>query len=384
MTKETTTKKTVIIIGAGASADFKTNKSDTKNKIAMPTGEELVKKIADEKEILEIFRYPARCNSLSPIYRGDNLENGIRSYTEKLFPFHLGISRLVQHYQPFSIDELFDSIRCGKVDIQPKLTQEDRTRIKDPEKLSQECQNLINAGKELIAFFLLQAENEEIFDGICWYRHLRNMIITSGKNPEEIEENLKNLTIISFNYDRSLDEFLKRKLGNFYDKINIIYPYGSLAESNESIPYGNYKNLLQSGEKERYRFFQKAAALGENLQTIGALKTDDRQKLKTQKIKESMSLCLKFYFLGFGFHKENCEVINLSPKNGITSPSRIDKDGRNSGVTHFKIHYTNFKNSKKTEQKFNDVVTINSPEDLFTSSNGVYNALAEDFDLSLF
>ena len=49
---------TVLVIGAGANADFRLKKRDEKELIAMPTGEQLVEKIADwEKEVLPNLVY---------------------------------------------------------------------------------------------------------------------------------------------------------------------------------------------------------------------------------------------------------------------------------------------------------------------------------------
>lgn len=146
------------------------------------------------------------------------------------FSLHL-ISKLVRYYQPFSIDELLDSIKKDKIDYLAPLNLDlnklkkilPNANEKQKEDLKNEFRkNLIEAGKTLIALFLMRSEKRELFendsydvDSKIWYRHIRNLII-STKNPEET---IKNLTIISFNYDRSLDYYLRTRLLNYYDKI---------------------------------------------------------------------------------------------------------------------------------------------------------------------
>ncbi len=175
--------------------------------------------------------------------------------------FYLLISRLVNHYQPFTIDELLDSINRDKIDYLKPLdlnlemadgvkklknilkdfenkTSEDHKNDNINELKNQFKNQLIKAGKTLIALFLLRSEKIELFtdfDAKIWYRHLRNLII-SGKSEQEITKNIENITIISFNYDRGLDYYLRTRLSNYYEKIQkrIYYPYGTLSHNTTS------------------------------------------------------------------------------------------------------------------------------------------------------
>ncbi len=202
---------------------------------------------------------------------------------------HLLISRLVKYYQPFSIDELLDSIKTKKIDVFKPLELEPlqlKSILKDSEnKTENELENkfrneLINAGKTLIALFLLQHEKKELFDNQSpendskiWYRHIRNLIINSGKDDDEIKKQIQNLTIISFNYDRSLDYYLRTRLKqDYYDEIKkkIFYPYGKLAEKEWDLnDYGSFErdgfNPYNEDELNKIR------RLGQGLRVIGEL-----------------------------------------------------------------------------------------------------------------
>ena len=267
---------------------------------------------------------------------------------------------------------------------------------------------LIEAGKTLIAIFLLRSEKKELFENVdakIWYRHIRNFII-SGKDDKEIEKNIENLTIISFNYDRSLDYYLRTRLQKYYNKIKdrIIYPYGKLAKDNweEVEDYGDYSTngKIAPYDKEKIEYFKK---LGNNLKVIGEiqqdyqnavynffhdekplnknLKYEDYNSLQTiihsqnitheeKQIVKAITHILsaqRLYFLGFAFHKQNLDLLNL------------DNIKNKSGKKH--IYYTNYDESSSLEEVVSDIF----PDDKFTLHpsvrKGVYDALIYDFRL---
>jgi hypothetical protein len=375
-------KRTVIVIGAGAGKDF-----------GMPTGEELVGQIANRARLKEIF-----VEQINHMPSCTGLPTGER--VEKEFKPYFDLSELVAYYEPFSIDEFLNSIKQNMVNI----------KIRDH--LTTEKDELIVAGKTLIAMFLLQTEDEKVFEGFsstCWYRHLRSAIVASGNDEGEMQENLKgNLTIISFNYDRSLDYFLQTRLDTFYSSITVIYPYGKLAgkwrdggkKNYELLPYGYFKNYKGHDRVERggvrKEIFLVAQEMAKNLQVIGELKIKsetenlEAYKANLSKIKESkdvpeqekkgaqtsrdilnaMTNAEKFYFFGFAFHEENCRVIFLR---------ELRRDNQF-------FYYTNFDGSKRVDVLIADFLrgfSLLEGKTKFTSIRGVYDALRLDFDLKL-
>lgn len=466
MSEENKAKQTAIVIGAGANADFRLQNGQDliaeiqavpnngiqrvikpkftleDSSISMPTGEQLVKKIADENELIKSVCFlffekfisaknkqldqstlTLRTNSMcefffssknpepSPSiltagmelfldrwqkqYAADSemlaigtfvyqmlseipekeRKSGIKqikdSITEKIkndYSHYFELSEIVRYYQPFSIDELLNSIQNEKI-----------STIREGSFNSKK--ELVEAGKVLIANYLLQAENKKTFqdfDSVCWYRHLRNMIVTSGKNRDEICEKIKQLTIISFNYDRSLDYFLREKLGQFYEdlKQRIIYPYGDLleAESNKNsfskVPYGFLRDKNSFSEHHgKGKIFESAERIYKNLQIIGEIKDSKKEEIRSI-IRQANNL----YFMGFSFNQENCEVLGL-----------VNKDVKSNFYQFGSFtYYTNFRDSKKIEEKFNKIFNISSQNgQTKVSHKGVYDALAEDFDLHL-
>jgi hypothetical protein len=346
-----------------------------------------------------------------------------------------------------------DSIKTEKIDVlEPlKIKSEDLKAIlksdeNDFEKLEEQFRNeLINTGKTLIALFLLQSEKRELFDNQnpendskIWYRHIRNLIINSGKNAEKIKEQIQNLTIISFNYDRSLDYYLRTRLSDYYGEIKerVFYPYGKLAVDNWDLnDYGSFErdgfNPYNQDELEKIR------TLGQGLRVIGELDEDfnkkypnlknknltevdkfkkeigdfekyckglvgdnaplvslkididELEKLKKSendaKIKDEINFILekyktllalheshKIYFLGFAFHQQNCDLLQL--KNLL----QLQLNQRN-------IYYTNFDESESINKMVNEIFIIGKNTWKLTlrdsKRKGVLDALIHDFKL---
>lgn len=441
MTEKPTTKQTVIVIGAGANADFRLQNARNDQSISMPTGEQLVRKIADEDELIKSVSFlffekfirtkfdksfhdskleectNLMCDFFNSIersflsqqeisqeyfykewernYAGNQPMLGIRHFALALmdqipiperkkgakaikeaiagfikndFSHYFELSEIVRSTQPFSIDELLNSIENEKV----FTTKRDSGTSK---------KELVEAGKVLIANYLLQAEDEKTFqdfESICWYRHLRNMIMNCGGNYKEVSSKIDQLTIISFNYDRSLEHFLRIKLSPFYDKLKerIIYPYGNLLKTDEEknsfleIPYGFLKEESSlSYYQRKSKIFEVAEKIHRSLRIIGEIEGAEKKEIRS-----IISNAHKLYFLGFSFNQENCDVLGLFNK-------ELNNKFQASDNT---IYYTNYKSSKKIEKRFNGLFPLLKSAGLTAvSDKGAYEALAEDFDLQL-
>jgi hypothetical protein len=400
MSKEN--NKIVIIVGAGASADFKLVDNDHV-KIKFPVGEELINLIANEQEIQKIFQ---------------NLKNN--STLEKYNSF-LNFSKLVRYYQPFSIDEILDSIARDKLNIQEIYDSFGKKVIIQTSK-----EDLLKSGKTLIAYFLLRSEKREWEHNQAkiWYRHIRNLIINSGNNQKEIKEKLKNLVIISFNYDRSLEFYLRSRLPEYFYEINIFYPYGKLADNsfgvdrycefnddvktkpiitpvleeiekiaeqiqvigeknltdiideNNNLIFDNCKKWFKAREKDFKQNNAHPSSLNPNVikniiysSSKIDLIYDKNIEIFNELTKQAFYILSanKIYFLGFAFHQPNIELLCLD---------KI-KEWHNGK----KIYYTNFDNSLYIENKVSNLFS----NDLFikipSKKKGVYNALMHDFKL---
>jgi hypothetical protein len=250
--------KTLLILGAGASQPYE-----------FPLGDQLCEKIIDklrgrgfqEKVINELSILPAAGEML--------IEN-----------FRIDLGR----FKPRSIDQFL-------------TRQEPRLRL---------------IGKLAVASIILECEHPRHFNTTQknWYLELYK-ILSRDATLENFGNN--SLSVITFNYDRSLEHFLyvkligdygenkkeliKKQLGN----IPIVHMHGRLPalpwESSHGLDYGtraDYVNLsLASAGIEIMGENDSASVEAENL------------------LKNTQNI----YFLGFGYHQSNLNKLNLETIN---------------------------------------------------------------------
>jgi hypothetical protein len=155
-----------------------------------------------------------------------------------------------------------------------------------------------DAGKVAIALVLLLCEHEEHLEG-NWYRTLWNLIAPYAKGAVEWVP-----LIVTFNYERSLEMYLKRSYINtvdgaqhddanqFIDLLRIVHVYGSLGDL-DIVPYG----------------FHEVA--GSAAQYIKLLRKDASSDFEDE-IRKAIEPEGKVIFLGFGFDRLNLDVLGLN------------------------------------------------------------------------
>lgn len=171
-------------------------------------------------------------------------------------------------------------------------------------------------GKKAIYLTILQAEalNNKRVKVQGWYTELFRLMIGKSDNYFKLSEN--NITIVTFNYDRSLENYFYNSFMDFANsigpkekieelkKIKIYHVYGKLAdlpwESDKNpLDYGNDVSMIQLNECK------------DNIKTIH----ERKENIKTlESIVSSIQLAAKLYYLGFGFAGENAEIISLNNK----------------------------------------------------------------------
>lgn len=173
-------------------------------------------------------------------------------------------------------------------------------------------------GKEAIAGSLLQFENWNKFDSMLvrnennWYRYLFNRLNTSfelfGKN---------NLSMITFNYDRSFEQYFFNALKNTYNKsddecadklksIPIVHVHGSLG----SLPWQESRISEVKYEvwtNERYR----GLAVKNGGENIIIVHKANEQTTEFQQAHELLVKAQRVYILGFGFNKDNVRRLKI-------------------------------------------------------------------------
>jgi hypothetical protein len=281
------TKKTVLILGAGASAHLE-----------YPLGKQLVDEILSAGGT-------AFWNLLEPHFK--------RSDAEKFQEF-------LRFSDCSSIDEFL-------------RTHEHRAKL----------------GKFLIAHILKQKESlERPFHpkDSGWYRHLFDSMLVDGK--PDFDKNA--ISIITFNYDRSLEAYIHHVLKHRFEKtedeatkllkmIQIIHVHGILGE----YPKTPYRPSTNSAE---------TLAVSELIQTVHDFPdnphvfSNDQFKLAHTKIAEAE----RILFLGFGFHPENLKrfkyfasenaadlkqkeiVSTFSDNNSVSRHRLLDRLARENGL----------------------------------------------------
>ncbi|ANM30598.1 hypothetical protein ABI59_14975 [Acidobacteria bacterium Mor1] len=139
-----------------------------------------------------------------------------------------------------------------------------------------------------------------------WYDFLWEAMVEGAYKPAEILSN--KLSIVTFNYDRSLEHFLLTSIEHSFgieteaaaeivSALPITHVYGTLG----GLPYG------QAGRKYSNAFFDRVTIkkAAEQIKLVG-----DRQD-RNREIAVAMSSCDILAFVGFGYLAENIEQLSL-------------------------------------------------------------------------
>ena len=306
-------KKTVLVLGAGASVDYE-----------FPSGEKLIQKIIDfcsgKPNSSEVFNQ----NLLALILHKHFQNNGIKKTLYECYEIVERFRVQLANANPRSIDDFIASNNTMGFDIVGKA-----------------CIVLVISSHE-------SNSNSKFSEG--WYRYLWNKIYDG--NREGMKKNLKNLTIITFNYDRSLEYYLYNRMQNlfgmtsqqtgklFNENVVVYHMYGqlgsfewqqrdSLVNNYEMIDLKIFKN--KDINPESIDFDHRVSFINSLPQKIVESKDpkEINQKLEyllklTNEIKTYKEVASnteqvileRFYnadilfFLGFGYHEQNLRCLN--------------------------------------------------------------------------
>lgn len=243
----------LIILGAGAS-----------NPYGYPTGSELLHKILEDIENDQIY-FPINIvkesNGYSlEDYKRDILRVGpLKDLQEKASSnietfLWSSFCQTNMRGKPIKLSEIkeFGNLRSSLISKAPLSIDE----------YLRDNPSLADAAKCMLIYVLLKYEDKNtltLFSADNWYRYLMSDLVEIyRKNPA----NLKKIRIITFNYDISLDYFIKQQILNkefltaeqkeeFISSIEIIHVYGNLYGEGE-YSYGEFSNC--SKLKNFYRF----------------------------------------------------------------------------------------------------------------------------------
>ena len=279
--------KTVFIVGAGASQE-----------VGLPTGSMLKTQMREKLNIR--FEHGYTMNSGDP-----QIENAIRGFIRQETPQDLDINpylyaawKIVDALpQALSIDNFLDAHAddkkiqlCGKLGIIRSILEAERASD-----LYIESGQKVNYGK---------------LEG-TWYAQFLKLV-TENVRKSDIESLFENVSFITFNYDRCIEQYLVHALANYYaipelesrrliSKLNVVHPYGQVG----NFPFEHQEDSVEFGATGRVNILSIASQIKTfTEQEAAASKLEHMRRL----IREAGTLV----FLGFAFHELNMQL--LDPK----------------------------------------------------------------------
>ncbi|CCB65236.1 hypothetical protein [Hyphomicrobium sp. MC1] len=274
-------RKTLLVVGAGASSEVK-----------LPVGEELA------NEIASLLRYK---------FDFGRLETGDPTFLDHLRRL-LQDGGVVNDYLAIG-RRMSEGIRnCASVDNYIDVYKDD--------------ERVAILGKAAIVYLILQAEStsllstkrgrsgEEgmIFEPLykTWYAKF-GRLLREQVSQSDLEKIFNNLTIICFNYDRCIEQFLAFWIKSIYsvelnqahdlvDRLRILRPYGSVAAITG-------QNCVAFGfDKDRISL----SPLVKNIKTYTE-RVEDAEILLS--LRSAVNEAATVVFLGFAFHPQNLALL---------------------------------------------------------------------------
>jgi hypothetical protein len=271
--------KTLIILGAGASKDFCR---------IFPTGLELIKDI--NYHFLTEKKFP-EVSIDNGIYLSALMNDIVRIFGDDISLFRT----IKNHLWEIQLNYEWYSLR-NNLDNPVSIDNFIVTKIREG-KLDSKAESIIKYS----IYYLLKGIEEAFAEGSydyqnSWIRKLAEKL--SVYNYNTISDNL---TVITFNYDRTFEKYFTELLNNFIplspDQIacfqnNVQHVYGSL---------GSLHEILFELKNERFEI------LKENYHRIKLI--DDSRKTDLSFV--NADKYKKIHFIGFGYDETNINLINL-------------------------------------------------------------------------
>ena len=142
-------------------------------------------------------------------------------------------------------------------------------------------------------------------------------IVQDGIDSHNVASIFNNITIVSFNYDRCIEQFLTYALSKYYrlstqsaaemvNKIDIVHPYGSVGQFGVDLNGPSVRLGKPLVNRELYHASQHIKTFSESIddgirQQIGTYLYDARRVV----------------FLGFGFHDQNLALLS-NPRSNLS------------------------------------------------------------------
>lgn len=287
--------KTVFVVGAGASAE-----------LDLPLGAKLLNQISKLTHLS--FDY-ARLSTgdamifdaLKTVFGDENDGAQLRECIELSWQ----ISRSSK--QAISIDNLIDALENEKIDLIGKLgiarailDAENRSRFFKIDKATNNFVSITNFRETWLSTF--------------------SKMLTENIRISNIDEIFSNISIINFNYDRCIENFLPYSISDYYgiplsdarntvDNLEILRPYGSVG----ALPW-------QNSDIKKIDFGKcNTEHLLESSKIIKTFTETTENNTSINLITNLLQGAEKIVFLGFAFHPQNLELL----KSKVSESSQI-------------------------------------------------------------
>lgn len=185
--------------------------------------------------------------------------------------------------------------------------------------------NYIDIGKKLIAKVLLPLEaTYNLFDNFDnriednWYKYLLNCML-----PPTLDQfHQNNISFVTFNYDRSLENFLfislksrfgasDKEVAEQLNMIKFIHPHGQLGFLPWQNTGSNEPIIEYDGEETPYKIVHSSKC-------IKIIHEANEESQEFSFASNLLSEADEIFFLGFGYHKDNLRRLRLPQRGSKT------------------------------------------------------------------
>jgi len=178
----------------------------------------------------------------------------------------------------------------------------------------------VQLGKIAIAHKILEAErNSSLSENretgrvdvpqVGWIWPFLSMTLGSDLTREQAGQSFDNLTLINFNYDRTVEQYLYWALQQ-YGRVSADVAANAVASLNQIRPYGSVGNLpWQESPGPPFGGSQAGNdlfAISKSIRTY----TEQQYAGTEQKIGQALESARLVVFLGFGYHLQNMKLLN--------------------------------------------------------------------------
>ena len=280
-------KRTVIVCGAGTSME-----------VLLPSGKQLTKRIADLVNLK--FEHGTQSNGDFLLWRACMTD----AKQQELDPNdYLAAARRIHNAMPQapSIDTFIDNHsgdryieRCGKIAI---------------------VREILTAESNCHSLTIKHDRNFGMPDFTwledTWFSRFWALLTQGCQSIDYVFKRMQSITLIVFNYDRCIEQFLYYSVQNYYG-IKAEEAARVLSALRIYHPYGKVGSLLWQNEEQKIDFGEEPNAtqlldLSKGIRTF--TEETDPTSVEMTSIHDAILNAETLVFLGFAFHPDNMELI---------------------------------------------------------------------------